>query len=80
MRLRPRSGPDLLAETRAELGRACEAYDWASRMIAGAGLRNPLIETAALRLLDAGDEALRQAAQGLPAPLPARSESTAPSP
>ena len=34
LRLRPTTGPDAGAAARAELGRACEAYDWASRMIA----------------------------------------------
>ncbi|TMF55836.1 MAG: hypothetical protein E6I16_14560, partial [Chloroflexi bacterium] len=31
LRLRPASGSDQAADMRAELGRACEAYDWASR-------------------------------------------------
>lgn len=80
LRLRPASGPDALAQARAELGRACEAYDWASRMIGSESVRNPLIRDAALRLLDAGDRALNQAAQLLPADQPATRESTAPSP
>jgi len=61
LRLRPAAGADVLAAARAELGQACEAYDWASR------------------LMDVGDNALRQAAQALPAELPAPHESTAPS-
>lgn len=80
LRLRPTSGPDTLAAARAELGRACEAYDWASRMIGSESLSNPLIREAALRLLDAGDEALNQAARELPADPRAIRESTAPSP
>ena len=79
LRLRPTSGPDALAPARAELGRACEAYDWASRMIGSESRRNPLIRESALRLLDAGDAALSQAARELPASLPSPHESTAPS-
>ena len=79
LRLRPSIGTDTLAAARAELGRACEAYDWASRMMASESLRNPLIRESALRLLDAGDAALRQAGQELPASLPSPRESTAPS-
>ena len=78
LRLRPTTGPDAGAAARAELGRACEAYDWASRMIASESVHNPLILTAARQLLDAGDAALRQAALELP-PVPATpGESTAP--
>ena len=80
LRLRPAPGPDLLSAARAELGRACEAFDWASRMIASESVRNPLIGQSALKLLDAGDAALRQAARELPASLPAPRERTAPSP
>ena len=79
LRLRPDSGPDALAAARAELGRACEAYDWASRMIGSESVRNPLVREAALRLLDAGDAALTQAARLLPADQGATRESTAPS-
>jgi hypothetical protein len=79
LRLRPVTGVDALAAARAELGRACEAYDWASRMIGSESRRNPLILTAALQLLDAGDAALKQAARELPSSLPAPRESTAPS-
>ena len=78
LRLRPLSGPDAAAAARAELGRACEAYDWASRMIGSESVHNPLILAAARRLLDAGDTALRQAALQLP-PVPATPrENTAP--
>ena len=78
LRLRPTTGPDAGAAARAQLGRACEAYDWASRMIASESVHNPLILTAARQLLDAGDAALRQAALALP-PVPATpGESTAP--
>jgi len=78
LRLRPATGPDAGAAARAELGRACEAYDWASRMIASESVHNPLILAAARQLLDAGDAALKQAALELP-PVPSTpAESTAP--
>jgi len=78
LRLRPTTGPDAGAAARAELGRACEAYDWASRMIASESVHNPLILTAARQLLDGGDAALKQAALELPPVLSAPAESTAP--
>jgi hypothetical protein len=78
LRLRPTSGPDAGAAARAELGRACEAYDWASRMIASESVHNPIILAAARQLLDAGDAALRQAALELPPVLSTPRESTAP--
>ena len=78
LRLRPTSGPDAGAAARAELGRACEAYDWASRMIASESVHNPIILAAARQLLDAGDAALRQAAPELPPVLSTPAESTAP--
>ncbi|HEV2012431.1 MAG TPA: hypothetical protein VGR77_00880 [Candidatus Dormibacteraeota bacterium] len=78
LRLRPVSGPDAAAAARAELGRACEAYDWASRMIGSESAHNPLILAAARRLLDAGDAALRQAARELPPVLTTPRENTAP--
>ncbi len=60
LRLRPSSGPDRAAEVRAGLGRACEAYDWASRMLGSESVHNPLVLEAARRLMDAGDAALKQ--------------------
>jgi hypothetical protein len=78
LRLRPTTGRDEGAGARAGLGRACEAYDWASRMIGSESVHNPLILAAARRLLDAGDAALKQAALELP-PVPSKPrESTAP--
>jgi hypothetical protein len=77
LRLRPTTGPDAGAAARAELGRACEAYDWASRMIASESVHNPLILTAARQLLDAGDAALKQAALALPPVLSRPAESSA---
>jgi hypothetical protein len=70
LRLRPSSGPDAAGAARAGLGRACEAYDWASRMLASESVHNPLVLNAARRLIDAGDAALRQAGRELP-PVPA---------
>jgi hypothetical protein len=67
LRLRPASGPDLAADARAAIGRACEAYDWASRMLGSESIHNPLVLEAARRLLDAGDAALRQVERELPA-------------
>jgi hypothetical protein len=78
LRLRPTTGPDTGAAARAELGRACEAYDWASRMIGSESVHNPIILAAARRLLDAGDTALKQAALELPPVSSMPGESTAP--
>jgi hypothetical protein len=60
LRLRPASGPDRAAEARAAIGRACEAYDWASRMLGSESVENPLVREAARRLMDAGDAVLTQ--------------------
>jgi hypothetical protein len=65
LRLRPASGPDEAASLRELLGQACQAYDWASRMIGGEGLRNPLISQAARALLEAGDGQISLAAREL---------------
>jgi hypothetical protein len=78
LRLRPTTGPDAGAAARAELGRACQAYDWASRMLGNESVHNPLILAAARSLLDAGDAALSQAARELPPVLAMPGESTAP--
>ncbi len=67
LRLRPASGPDLAAEVRAELGRACEAYDWASRMLGSESAKNPLVWEAARRLVDAGDAVLMRVERRQPA-------------
>jgi hypothetical protein len=69
LRLRPSSGPDLAADARAALGRACEAYDWASRMLGSESVHNPLVLDAARRLMDAGGAALKQVERELP-PVP----------
>jgi hypothetical protein len=78
LRLRPTSGPDLAADGRAAIGRACEAYDWASRMLASESVLNPLVLEAARRLMDAGDAALTQAERTLPPVLKAPRGNSAP--
>src|SRR5438445_4533652 len=57
LRLRPASGADPAVDVRAELGRACEAYDWASRMIGSESAHNPLILEAGRRLIYGRDTA-----------------------
>jgi hypothetical protein len=80
LRLRPLTGQDGTADARAELGRACEAYDWAARMLGSDTSSNQLILDAARRLVDAADATFSRAARELP-PAPAVSrESTEPSP
>jgi hypothetical protein len=78
LRLRPSSGPDLAADARAAIGRACEAYDWASRMLGSESVHNPLVLEAARRLIDAGDAALTQVERELPAVPDAPRGNTAP--
>lgn len=77
LRLRPASGPDQGDGLRPALGRACEAYDWASRMASSESFTNPAIQDAVGRLMDAGDRELdrvRQALEGsAPPPSPERS-------
>ena len=67
LRLRPARGPDLAADARASIGRACEAYEWASRMLGSESVHNPLVLEAARRLMDAGDAVLTRVARELPA-------------
>ena len=78
LRLRPSSGPDRSADARAALGRACEAYDWASRMLGSESVRNPLVLDAARHLMDAGDASLTQVARELPPVPDPPHENTAP--
>ena len=67
LRVRPASGPDLAAAGRAAIGRACEAYDWASRMLGSESAHNPLVREAACRLMDAADAVLTQVERKQPA-------------
>jgi hypothetical protein len=78
LRLRPASGPDLAAEARSAIGRACEAYEWASRMLGSESVNNPLVLEAARRLMDEGDAALSQVERKLAAMPDAPRGSTAP--
>jgi hypothetical protein len=75
LRLRPAAGPDSGQLPRSALGRACEAYDWASRMASGESLANPAIRAAVFGLMDAGDRELEAARQALTpsSPSPERS-------
>lgn len=77
LRLRPAQGPDHEAAAREALGRACEAYDWASRMVESESRANPAIIEAARRLIEAGDRELTAAREGL-APDSRAPESTGP--
>jgi len=79
LRLRPLTGQDASAAARAELGRACEAYDWAARMLASDASGNPLVLEAARRLVDAADAAFSRAVLELPPAPVASRESTEPS-
>ncbi len=65
LRLRPTRSPDTAAPIRLTLGQACDAYDWASRMIGSESITNPVIRETALRLLHAGDEYRRRALEAL---------------
>jgi hypothetical protein len=78
LRLRPASGPDLAAVARSAIGRACEAYEWASRMLGSESVNNPIVLEAARRLMDAGDAILTQVERTQPAMPDAPRGSSAP--
>lgn len=78
LRLRPASGSDPAVSIREVLGQACEAYDWASRMVGSSSVGNPVLLAAARQLLDAGDQQLSRAARELAALPPAATGKTAP--
>ena len=59
LRLRPMTGPDTAVSIRDRLARACEACDWASRMIGSESNHNPEVLRAARQLLDSGEADLR---------------------
>lgn len=61
IRLRPDQGTDPAGQARERIRTACEAYEWASRMMASESLSNPAIRASALQLLDAGDRDMRAA-------------------
>jgi hypothetical protein len=71
LRLRPQAPTDPAALVRAGLGRACEVYEWATRMVGSESYQNPAVKDAAVLLLDRGDvelSAARQALAALPPP------------
>lgn len=71
LRLRPEAPTDPAALVRAGLGRACEGYEWATRMVGSESYENPAVRDAAALLLDRADtelSAARQALAGLPPP------------
>lgn len=75
LRLRPAQGHGEEAEARTAVAQACEAYDWASRMVVSETLANPAIRPAVRGLMDAGDALLARArrASAEPAPSPEKS-------
>jgi hypothetical protein len=79
LRLRPTTGPDAGEESRSRLNLACEAYDWASRMVSSESRSNPAIQVAVRGLMDAGDRELAGARQAPEARAPTDGRS-APSP
>lgn len=71
LRLRPNAPTDPAALVRAGLGRACELYEWASRMVGSESYGNPALRAAVILLLDRADAELsasRQALAALPPP------------
>jgi len=71
LRLKPDAATDPAALVRAGLGRACEGYDWASRMVGSESYSNAAVREAARLLLDRADaelSAARQALAALPPP------------
>ena len=78
LRLRPTTGPDTAVAIRDRLARACEACDWASRMIGSESNRNPEVLKAARRLLDGGEAELRASIEALRPPAGAPTGNTPP--
>ena len=69
LRLKPDATTDPAALVRAGLGRACEGYEWASRMAGSESYGNAAVREAVLMLLDRADAELtasQQALAGLP--------------
>ncbi len=69
LRLKPDATTDPAALVRAGLGRACEGYEWASRMAESESFGNAAVQEAVRMLLDRGDAELtasQQALAGLP--------------
>ena len=73
LRLKPDATTDPSALVRAGLGRACEGYEWASRMAESESFGNPAVQEAVRMLLDRADAELSAAQQtlaGLPSAQP----------
>jgi hypothetical protein len=73
LRLKPDATTDPAALVRAGLGRACEGYEWASRMAESESFGNAAVREAVQTLLDRSDAELSAAQQtlgGLPASPP----------
>jgi hypothetical protein len=65
LRLRPSEAADAAAEVRDHIRRACEACDWAGRMVGGETANNPLLLGSARSLLEAAGAELERARAGL---------------
>lgn len=65
LRLKPDATTDPSALVRAGLGRACEGYEWASRMAESESFGNPAVQEAVRMLLDRADAELSAAQQTL---------------
>ncbi len=73
LRLKPDATTDPSALVRAGLGRACEGYEWASRMAESESFGNAAVQEAVRMLLDRADAELSAAQQtlaGLPSAQP----------
>ena len=65
LRLKPAAADDSTANVRDHIRRACEACDWAGRMVGGEAANNPLLLKSARSLLEAAAIELDQARAGL---------------
>jgi hypothetical protein len=65
LRLKPDATTDPSALVRAGLGRACEGYEWASRMAESESFGNAAVQDAVRMLLDRADAELSAAQQTL---------------
>ena len=65
LRLKPTGADDTAADVRDHIRRACEACDWAGRMVGGEAANNPLLLRSARSLLEAAATELEQARAGL---------------
>ena len=64
LRLKPLGADDGAAKVRDHIRRACEACDWAGRMLGGEAANNPLLLKSARSLLEAAAAELEQARSG----------------